>query len=388
MIGTANKQHLDLIKQGGKIWNRWRETTPTEIPDLSGANLKKADLRNVDLSEAYLVGTNLREATLNWTNFRKANLRKANLSAANLREANLSGANLGWADFSGADLNKASLKNADLCWANLKEASLRETDLREAKLSWADLREADLRAANLQHANLREAYLSNANFREADLSAADLGDADLRGTRFFKANLERANFSGCHVYEISTWNAAITETTTQLNLIITDWDEPVVTVDHLEIAQFLELLLHSPKIGSVIQTITAQAVLILGSFILERAVILDALRDELRKQGYLPIFFDLQKPHLQTFMEMVFTLARMAQLILADFTDADVALEIVPGIVRAVPVPVQPLLMQKAQPEPEMLTNLRKHHKSVLDTCWYTDAQDVCGKLKISESLR
>jgi uncharacterized protein YjbI with pentapeptide repeats len=382
VIFTANKQHLDLIKQGGKVWNRWRETTSLTRPDLSGANLKKVDLRNVDLSGSDLMGANLREANLNWTNFRKANLRKANLCGANLREANLREANLGWADFSGADLKRACLRQADLSWANLKEAILREADLREAKLSWADLREADLREVNLREANLREAYLSNANFREADLGEADLSEADLRGTRLFKANLERANLSGCHIYGVSAWNADINETTGQSNLIITDWDEPMIAVDNLEVAQFIQLLLHSKKIGSVMHGIRAQAVLIMGCFTLERKMILDVIREELRKHDYLPVFFDLQKPHIQNFMEMMFTLARMVRFILADFTDLEVALEIVPGIVRAIAVPVQPLLTKKIEPEPTLLSTLRKHHKSVLDTYWYTDSQDLCGSFR------
>ena len=61
------------------------------------ANLSGADLRRADLSEANLSGADLRRADLSDANLRGANLRRANLSEADLRGANLRRANL---DFS------------------------------------------------------------------------------------------------------------------------------------------------------------------------------------------------------------------------------------------------------------------------------------------------
>jgi len=49
-----------------------------------------------------------------------------------------------------------------------------------------------------------------------------------------------------------------------LNLIITDDNEPTITVDNLEVAQFIYLLLNNQKIRDVIDTITSKVVLILG----------------------------------------------------------------------------------------------------------------------------
>ncbi len=54
-------------------------------------------------------------------------------------------------------------------------------------------------------------------------------------------------------------------------------------VDNLKIAQFIYQLLNNAEIREVINTIISKAVL-------------DAIRDELRKQGYLSILFDFQKP--------------------------------------------------------------------------------------------
>jgi hypothetical protein len=71
----------------------------------------------------------------------------------------------------------------------------------------------------------------------------------------------------------------------QSDLIITDWFDPIIVVDNIEIAQFLYLLLNNQNIRHVIDTITSKVVLILGRFTPERKAILDAIRDELRKRN-------------------------------------------------------------------------------------------------------
>ena len=75
-------------------------------------------------------------------------------------------------------------------------------------------------------------------------------------------------------------------------MVVSRWDEPAVTVDNIEVAQFISLLLHNEKIRDVIDTITSKVVLILGRFTDERKAVLDALRGELRKRNYQPILFD------------------------------------------------------------------------------------------------
>ena len=80
------------------------------------------------------------------------------------------------------------------------------------------------------------------------------------------------------------------------NLLITSEDEPEITVDNIEVAQFIYLLLHNEKIRDVIDTIGKKAVLILGLLHPERKAVLDALREELRKRNYLPILFDFDVP--------------------------------------------------------------------------------------------
>lgn len=97
--------------------------------------------------------------------------------------------------------------------------------------------------------------------------------------------------------------------------------EPEITVDNIEVAQFIYLLLNNEKIRSVIDTITSKVVLILGRFTEERKAVLDALRDKLRTRELTPVLFDFTKPDSKDVTGTVETLARMARFIVADLTD-------------------------------------------------------------------
>jgi hypothetical protein len=58
-------------------------------------------------------------------------------------------------------------------------------------------------------------------------------------------------------------------------LIITKENEPEITVDNIEVAQFIYLLMHNQKIRDVIDTITSKVVLILGRFTPKRKQVLE-----------------------------------------------------------------------------------------------------------------
>jgi len=184
------------------------------------------------------------------------------------------------------DLSKANLFQANLIRANLIKADLWGAILIEANLSKANLFQANLIGVNLIEANLSGAYLFGANLSEADLTGAKLIGANLSGAKLTRATLVETNLTGtdltgCSIYGISAWELKL-EGATQTDLIITRHGEPTITVDNLEVAQFIYLLLNNEKIRDVIDSITTKVVLILGRFTPERKAILDAIRDELR----------------------------------------------------------------------------------------------------------
>src|ERR1019366_20009 len=149
----------------------------------------------------------------------------------------------------------------------------------------------------------------------------------------------------CKVYGFSAWNLRL-KATIQTNLVITPSDEPEITIDNLEMAQFVYLLLNNSKIREVIDTITSKTVLILGRFTPKRKKTLDALRTALRRRNYLPIMFDFDKPVSRDFTETVATLAHLARFVIADLTDPRSVPQELMAIIPQLPsVPIQPLLL-------------------------------------------
>jgi len=237
-----------------------------------------------------------------------------------------------------------------------------------------DLSEADLSGANLYGANLYG----------ANLTSTDLSEADLTRVTLVETNLTRATLTGCSIYGISAWNIEL-EGATQDSLVITRQSESTINVDNLEVAQFIYLLLNNARIRQVIDTITSKVVLILGRFTPERKVVLDALRDELRKQNYLPVLFDFDKPASRDLTETVSTLAHLARFIIVDLTDPSSAPHEVATIIPQCTVPVQPLLLQDdATPRHEyaMFQDLRSRYHWVLPIYQYKDIASLFASLK------
>jgi uncharacterized protein YjbI with pentapeptide repeats len=376
----ANPEYVDRLKAGVSTWNEWRHRNLELEPDLSG----------VDLSSAQLV-----DAYLGRANLAKANLSRANLSGANLGRSDLTGANLSHANLYRAILSTANLTDGDLTQAHLREAQLNGAILERATLSGANLRDAFLTNANLAGAKANNAKLIAANLNVARLIGADLTSADLKEASLRKADLSEAILNGCDmeravlvdtrmvntqlvncsVYGIDAWNLDLTGAK-QDDLIVTPADEPVVTVDDLEVAQFIYLLLNNKKIRNVIDTVTSKAVLILGRFTPERKVVLDALRHHLRQLGLLPILFDFDKSSNRTIMETVSTLASLARFVIADITDPKSIPQELGTIVKEHPsIPVQPILQDGY--EPWSMYESIIMYDWVLDLVKYRDLPDL-----------
>lgn len=305
----ANKQHVKVLKQGIEVWNDWRKKNPEIKPNLKSANLASADLRGADLHGSDLRGANLFEA----------NLYEAKVHGADLKKAILIGANMWEADLFGADLSEANLTGAELFRALIREANLDK----------ANLTQADLSHTNLGDVRLRGAILRDANLQEANLVNADLSGADLRG---------------CSIYGISVWNITLDNKTKQSGLVITPDDTPMITVDNIEVAQFIYLLLNRQKLRDVIDTITSKAVLILGRFTPERKAVLDALANELRKYNLLPIIFDFKRSTNRDFTETIKILAGLSLFVIVDLTKPKSAPQELMATIPDYQIPFVPIL--------------------------------------------
>lgn len=332
----SSRNHFEILTKGVTAWNTWRRENPTVQPALSG----------VDFSGLYLEDINLENANLHSSKLIKANLGGALLTNADLRcadliEANLEAAVLNSADLAEADLSRAVLNGASLLKCDLREASFSRAVLQEARLDRATIIQTNFSNADLQNAILSEATIYLANFCEANLTGAALLRTSIVDTDFAYANL-----TDCWIYGISAWNLKL-ENAIQNSLRITNTNEAEITIDNLEVAQFVYLLLNNSKIRDVINTVTSKVVLILGSFSSERKKVLDSIRNNLRKRNFVPVIFDFHRPAKQNLTETVSSLAHLARFVIADITEARSVPQELERIVPHRPsLPVRPLILE------------------------------------------
>ncbi len=425
----ADQRQLQILQQGVPAWNRWRGENPRLIPDLRELDMPGASLAGVDFSRTLLIDASLKGADLQGARLEKAILGAADLSEANLSGAGLTGAELHGALLENADLTRAmmdhaicldavlhgaKLMGASMLRATFKNAHMRGADLRGtshnhtdfsgadlseanlsdtfaggdsfararlggAKLDSAVLSQADLSGADLSKAKLKGADLTGANLDGANLSGADLSGADLSKTQLARADLTDARIVGCAVFGVSAWGAAL-KGAEQRDLRITDLGEPLVAVDDLELAQFTYLLIQNRNLRTIINDISSKIVLILGHFPGERGQILEAMRETLREAGYTPVLFDSEPRRGREIVEIMWTLARMARFVIADFTEASSVPHELRAVVPDLPhVPVQPLLMA-GESESKVIDQLRRN-RSVLSMYRYRNAETLIGAL-------
>jgi uncharacterized protein YjbI with pentapeptide repeats len=341
-----------------------------EIINFAGADLSGRDLREYDLQHI-----NFRGAKFGGANLHHSDLSNSDLAATSFIEANLTGAKISRAHVNCADFTKANLSYARFNHCSALEINLTDTVAIEAEIKQNGMMHATLERANLSRANLNHGHFYQANFRYSKLNDASLVATNLSYADFSKSTLQRANLkgsfllgssfegadlTGCSVYGISAWDVKLDQAN-QSDLIITPDAHHKITLDNLELAQFVYLLLSNNRIRSAIDTITSKLVLILGRFTAERKWVLDAIREELRKRNYVPVLFDFDKPFNRDTHETISLLARMARFVIADITEPRSIPQELGEIVPHLPtVPVQPILLEGSD-EYGMFEHYRKY---------------------------
>ena len=291
----GDAEQVSRLRRGVEAWNAWRSEHPTVRPDLAGEDLHCIELDRADL--------------------RGANLARSDLTHAFLTEA----------DLGDADLTRATLVGTNFCLARL----------RGARLAGADLHRA--------------------NFDRADLTSADLSGANLERTLLVGTIVSKATFSNCRVYGASVWDVDLSGVADQSRLRITQDDQlGRITVDNLQVAQFVYLLLHNRSIRDVIDTVASKGVLLIGRLSGPGGEILHVIRNELeRKYQLLPIMFEFPPLAAQDTLRTVSTLAHLSRFVIADLTNAQSVLQELTMVVRELAMlPVQLLLAESAQMPP------------------------------------
>jgi hypothetical protein len=263
------------------------------------------------------------------------------LADSTITKADLTSVNLDGALMYGCKAGRARFIGAKLVQANLVSAWLFAAELSNADLSGADLSEAELVHASLANASLVGSKLDDADFHHADLTNADLSRASRVGSMFVNSRLD-----GARVYGTAVWGAYMDDRVSQRSLIITPAKEALaVTVDNIEMVQFVGLILGNRAIGRVLDQLTAKTVLILRRFTPTNKAALDALRDALRAEDFAAIIFDFEPPRTPDLSETIGLLAHMARFVVAEFSDAKSLPQELQNIVPDLPsVPVIPLI--------------------------------------------
>ena len=342
--------------EGVADWNQ-RRRNGEQVPDLSNVRLDA-----INLSGANLSGANLSRAKLNSAILALADLRHANLSDSDLMNANLQNARLDHAILSSAWLHEAVLDHASLIKTNSLDAQLKGTSLKNV-----EAREANFWGANLSTADCTAANLEGSRFERAVLV----------GTRF-----EAANLDGCWIHGIAAWDIEGLPRRQSGLVVQSPISSMTITVDDLEVAQFIYMLLHNEKIRRVIDTIGKKAVLILGRFSEDRKFVLNAIRDRLRQLDFLPIVFDFEKSTQQDFTETIRTLAGLSRFIIADITNPRSSPLELQATVPEYMVPFVPIIHEDEEPFAMFRDLKQKYGDWVLDLLKYDTVE---GLLRVFE---
>jgi len=264
------------------------------------------------------------------------------------------------------------------------EIRANQTIFRGSNFSNADLRGGGFISADMPNSIMRSTRMQGCNLSYANLAKSDLSDAQAQGAHFDAAilvetNFTRTNLAGASIRGIAAWDLILKDTV-QTDLRINKPGQPLMSVDNIEVAQFVYLLLNSPKIREVIETIGRKLVLILGGFTAARKEILEAVRDGLRANNYIPILVDFEVPSNRDVTETVSTLAHMARFIVADITEPRSIPQELMAIVPTLPsVPVQPLLLESEEPY-GMFEHFNRY-RWVLETLRYSDREFIVRNL-------
>lgn len=194
-------EHLKILEQGVKAWNRWQANNPDINPDLSHADLRNFKLANASITHANLHGVILGGAKLRGITLLNCNLSSSDLRAANLRDAFLVGTNLRATNLSDADLTGADISLTELYKTNVDNADLSESLMGHTIISGTDLSGA-IGLETVQHLGpssigIDTLYLSEGRIPEPFLRGAGLSDKMIEFVRSIAAN--PIEFNSCFI---------------------------------------------------------------------------------------------------------------------------------------------------------------------------------------------
>ena len=371
MVNLEHVAKLSSVRE----WNEWRANSPEIKPDLSDTFLNNRQLNEINFSGCILRGTILEDSELRYANFSDADISFAYFHGALLVGSIFSETQMLETDFSYSNLREARFSRVESIQTNFTGANLKGISIVLSRLDFSIFDES-----NLSEITVDRTTFFGTSFFKANMEKASFTNCYLKGSLFIETNINDAYFNACNIFGVSVWKVK-GDPVNQTNLNISDFHEIEITVNSLEIAQFIYLILNNPKIKSIIDDITTKLVLILGRFSEEQKPILDMLRLELPKFNYVPIIFDFQEPNLRDLDETISILVSISKFIIADLTDPRSIPQELKGTIERLPsVPVQPILQEDRE-----LFAMFSHFERypwVLEVKKYTSCQNLQDNLE------
>ena len=362
---------LDFLVGASKgSWNDWRQSNGFNVLDLSNAQLNNRLFNGFDFSYCNLRNANLINCELKKAKFYRSNVSYADLSHSKLIEANFLETQLFRTQFNYSNLRNAKFSNPDIISADFTGSSLIGMEIISGNIDFCIFD-----VANFSKSIISETSLMGSSFYQTNLAESDFTDCRFKGSIFIETNIEQSTFKNCHIFGVSCWKM---EGTPKLikNLNISDSNENPITLDNLEMAQFLYLLLNNSKIKLAIDNITTKIVLILGRFSDEQKPVLDFIRTKLPMYNYIPVIFDFNPPNTRDIDETISILAPLSKFIIVDITNPRSTPQEMKGFIESHPsIPVQPIKRQD-QVEYGMFGHFQRY-PWVLPVQDYRDIQDL-----------
>jgi hypothetical protein len=178
---------------------------------------------------------------------------------------------------------------------------------------------------------------------------AKLNDADLSLATLVGSILAGADLTNSSIYGIAAWDIQLDADTQQSRLRLSRPEGPAITVDDLEVAQFIYLLLNRDKLRNVLNAVTERGVLILGRFGGGGLEVLQSVAAKLKDEKYLPILFDFERPANRNYTETIQTLVGLARFVIVDLSGPSIPQELY-ATVPHFKVPFVPILEEGRKP--------------------------------------
>lgn len=205
----ANIEHKNTLKKGSSIWNLWRNNNPQISPDLSDINF---------ITEFPNTNENYNLPKFINYNFKNSNFRKVSLRNITFINCNFDDSYLHFSDLVDAYFESCSFNNVGMRVCKIGAATFSNCIFNNSDLSYSSAVEANFTGSTFNNSKLEQMSLINCNFSESILTK-------------------------CRIYGISSWDL-ITTNSKHSDLVITKEDQPTITVDKLELAQFIYMIIN------------------------------------------------------------------------------------------------------------------------------------------------